>query len=481
MGAGASVEGDERDKVTLVIDRNIKTIEQLAPGYKLNGNKLVPINDHAGEDLFDRLQLRELVKMKLTPSLSAEINNVTADTVEEAAKDLEMSVSAEGEYGLKGAGSVSGSVSAEFGLRTSSLKNHSFVQIRRSFFVGSVVLPHQTQLRSLMTEDARRRIDGCHSREDAEEVVDIFGAFFITRASFGGLWKSTVVIEKKAETCAKNVEAALTAKYESISGSVKGSVTFGLKDSSGKETSNVTATITVLGGKISDINSVEEWETSVVDTPVVVKYALKEIYHLATNATAKDILKRYIDEIKELNSSVLREIDKNNESEKAQVQLPFHLRHRGKKIQFQSLACGKFILLADSNCRDGTRIHSYHDCGPGEASQHWFIEAIDDPGRSNVVGIRTVRMPLYFNLHCGETHNGAMVHMWGNSAINYNTNKWVLHYMADDVVCIQAYTGDRFINLDDNRKHEDGCMIHMWGGEETKSWLTNQWKLKLVG
>jgi len=458
-----------------------KCLNIMSYGIKNNPRKeLFPISSHYGAELFDVDKLKEYASKKMIFESCALSKEVTAESVSEAASAFGAAFSVEGSYGFSCGASVSASASAEMSFSNSTVQTTKFAQVRKMAQFAKLIFPNavfRSKLRALVSADAKELLDSVSDEKSAVEAMDAFGPIYMHSTTFGALMTCTTSSTSKEVKSAHDLAGSLSAEISTLTGSGKGSTSFTMGNNTGHRDSKLEFTVSALGGDPRHILKGDEakWIGSTANDLAAIDAQFQPISLLCEKGSKAEAC---------LNKVIAKhcgELAKKWVGRAAETCLPLHLKHKGAKWGLQNLASGKFMNLDSGKKADGTKIHQWGDTCK-YPSNHWRFVPVDDPSKKNVVGIQNVQSSKFVNLDGGGKGNGTKVHQWGSSATGYgNTNKWILHYVAADVVVIQGFRTDKTINLDDGNKHANGCTIHMWGTvKQGKAWAVNKWKMVRV-
>jgi len=159
----------------------------------------------------------------------------------------------------------------------------SYAQLRSTQNVGVVTIHpggDQKAYDAALADNTRKELETVTGSTKAEAFVKKYGLYFITSATYGGLFTMTKSAETTSGTSAASLSAELTASYGVASGSVKASD----DTSSSQESSSSKAKVKCYGGDLAkcsdDPEKFQEWAASVGDQADVVDYTITPIYKL---------------------------------------------------------------------------------------------------------------------------------------------------------------------------------------------------------
>ncbi|EOD21658.1 membrane attack complex/perforin domain-containing protein [Emiliania huxleyi CCMP1516] len=274
--------------------REMLTIDQFLRGYTSSNEDLLHISAYQfqlGEDidtgegvvvtteptanLFDRDRVASLLGVS-TSSAYSSTKTISGDSIAEFSSQFAASASVGGS-----AWGVSASASASFSSSSSGSSKMSYAQLRSMQVVG-VVTVHpggdQRAYDAALAANTRTELEAVLDSTKAEEFVKKYGLYFITSATYGGLFTMTKSAETTSATSAESLSAELSFSY----GVASGSATASDDTSNSDESSSSQAKVKCYGGELGkcSLENYSDWAASVVDHPDVVDYTITPIYKL---------------------------------------------------------------------------------------------------------------------------------------------------------------------------------------------------------
>ncbi len=282
---------------------NSVSINTFLRGVKPINRSLFPISSHQKEQLFDSNKLKSFLSQggKITYENFAYSKKVEGESFEKTVQSMggALSLSGNGSYGMA---SFSGSVSAEFNTTTNETRQMKFSQIRKIAQYARVSLPSPSlreDLRNLLSDNVKLIIDGIQNLTDAKEIVDGFGAFYISSANLGALLtiSSTEISTESNKTSDLSSELAAELSYMGCGG--KASANFKMGFNKSQRNSSLNYTLSALGGDPSLIlaGDEQEWIKSSKTNLSCVDVTLSTIENLAAkNSSAEKFLKSAVED-----------------------------------------------------------------------------------------------------------------------------------------------------------------------------------------
>jgi len=265
----------------------IQSMKYIERGVKPTNKALFPISSHYAEVLFDNKKLKEffIENGRTIFETYAYSKQISGETFQEAVQNYggSFSVGGSGNYC---AASFSGSVSSEFNMQSTETNQMKFSQIRKMAQYAKLILPKSLQresLRKLLCQDALDTIDSVTNLNEAKDVIDCFGPFYLESIILGALLTISSKEIATETNSSQNLSASLSAEVSYMTASVNTNSSFSMGVNTGKKLTNLTYTIAALGGNPSLILTGDEnaWIKSACTDLACIDANFGPLYNLA--------------------------------------------------------------------------------------------------------------------------------------------------------------------------------------------------------
>lgn len=450
-----------------------KAVIVLTRGYKINDKAVIPLDGHSSKvELFDASKLRTYTRDSFLPAPDSHINKIEAATVREFASEMESEVGLSGETKAWGGATVSGSVSAELDLSSTGKESRFYVQHRKIYKFGSLIMPGTVKkIQHLMVPETLKELKAVSNAKKAENMLAATGLFYVDRATFGLVATYTYVGSKQEYGNAKKVSAAMTAAVKApMAWKAGASGSLAINKSEGSETSSSQITVRTYGGNPLKAENEASWGETASQNPVVIKYSLSPVHELLDPSTdAYKLLKQEFENQLGARQDELKELGQTHDLMPTKPPLPagtYWVSSRGawyleatknKQNQVEQWSTPQNTWLKVAPTKDGS------STGGGSTTLQWIVEVVDELDatqitlRTRYADSKTWKRYIFAGTDALDRTNGGWIGMMQGEA------KWLVEDLVEkDGVYLCALKSD-----------ETGFYLNSWE-KKVQQWSYKQ-------
>lgn len=251
---------------------------------------LFPVTNQTRSELFNKARLHEYAQghVRETPDKYTRIEYTSSENASSMAKDYGEMYSAEASAGLWGV-AVSGSIKKDFHINTESEVTSKISQAKiyaRQFTVALPASILRNQLRGLLNDNVRDKIDSVDSLDAAKKVVEGLGAVYMQKSFFGGVMTISTHSTSSSYKTSAELEEALKAEVTYMTNTASAGVSFKQGTNEAHTSKDLWYNVEALGGSTTAALSgdTDAWAKSLEEESAaltVVGFELEPISNLA--------------------------------------------------------------------------------------------------------------------------------------------------------------------------------------------------------
>jgi len=314
-----------------------------------------------GPNFFDKEKMKVYIRKNFTLEPYVRDKSIEGESITELATKFSDEFGASGKYGFPIGASVSGSLNVELDIKSEQRTSFKYAQTRLKAVFGTITLPppvKRDELRSLASESTLKIIDGCDSKERAEEIIrgTNFGTSYIQQGVLGACLVMSSFSNSSEYSSSEDLKVAVETEVKFLGGNAKGGNTLSIGRNKGNVATKLEITVEARGGDVTKIlnGDQEGWNSTIKDNPILSDFTLAPISDLALEGSKSE--KYLLDAIQNVCLGELGKFKAYDITDINQV--------LNKNVRIKSLFDGKYLYALGSTRALAT--YSYDELAKNE-------------------------------------------------------------------------------------------------------------------
>jgi len=248
-----------------------------------------------GPNFFDKEKMKVYIRKNFTLEPYVRDKSIEGESITELATKFSDEFGASGKYGFPIGASVSGSLNVELDIKSEQRTSFKYAQTRLKAVFGTITLPppvKRDELRSLASESTLKIIDGCDSKERAEEIIrgTNFGTSYIQQGVLGACLVMSSFSNSSEYSSSEDLKVAVETEVKFLGGNAKGGNTLSIGRNKGNVATKLEITVEARGGDVTKIlnGDQEGWNSTIKDNPILSDFTLAPISDLALEGSKSE-------------------------------------------------------------------------------------------------------------------------------------------------------------------------------------------------